>query len=112
MPRGGKRPGAGGKPTWKHGRTKPVRVPIVLSERVLEIARILDEEGALSNQRVIDLSGVSIRQSRLGPTVLLADLLRVGYEIRPEMLVRRLKASLSNDPSLDELLERAERKHE
>ena len=42
MPRGGKRPGAGVKPTWKHGKTKTIRVPVALAEQILEFARKLD----------------------------------------------------------------------
>jgi hypothetical protein len=40
--RGGSRLGAGLKPTWKHGKTQTVRVPIALADQLLEIARKLD----------------------------------------------------------------------
>lgn len=105
MPRGGSRVGAGGKSTWRTGRTKTVRVPEVLAERILQIARILDEEGALeltggnteTRSKVIDLSGVSIHAHQRGPAIYLADLLKAGFQIRPERLVRSLKPKIDGD---------------
>jgi hypothetical protein len=40
--RGGIRPGAGNPYKWKHGETKPVRLPIVLIPKILEIAQLID----------------------------------------------------------------------
>ena len=40
--RGGIRPGAGNPYKWKHRETKPVRLPIVLIPKILEIARLID----------------------------------------------------------------------
>lgn len=108
MPRGGVRQGAGSKPTWKHGKTKPVRVPVALAERILEVARAMDrgEKGIkqihtlaepVTESKVIDLSGVAIRQSKGGPVVRLADLIKAGYEIRPERLVRTIKSSVQQE---------------
>lgn len=106
MARGGKREGAGGKFTWKHGKTKPVRVPIALADKILEIAKVLDEdeldEPGLS---VIDLTGIAILASKEGPVVRLADLVRAGYIIKPERLVRNLKPSPSLNSELIRLLE-------
>lgn len=99
MPRGGKREGSGGKPSWKHGKTKPVRVPIALADKILEIAKILDEsefeelEEVETQAKVIDLTGVAILHSKNGPVVRLADLVGVGYQIRPERLVKNLKVA-------------------
>lgn len=107
MPRGGYREGAGGKPTWKHGKTKPVRVPVVLAEQVLEIARILDEEGEGATSKVIDLSGVAVLSSKHGPVIRLADLIRVGYRIKPERLVKGIRATLERGSDIDELLDGA-----
>lgn len=46
MPRGGKREGAGKKSEWKHStsasETKLIRVPIVLADDILALARKLD----------------------------------------------------------------------
>ncbi|MDJ0727192.1 MAG: hypothetical protein QNJ38_18995 [Prochloraceae cyanobacterium] len=42
MPRGGRR-STTWKPTWKHGKTRTIRVPIVLADSILDLARILDE---------------------------------------------------------------------
>lgn len=109
MPRGGYRPGAGGKSTWNHGRTKTIRVPESLADRVLEIARFIDgsssdaqvedlfvlEAGSKvrleASEKVIDLSGVSIHAHKYGPAVYLSDLIRVGYSIKPERLARNVK---------------------
>ena len=40
--RGGIRPGAGNRYKWKHRETKPVRLPIVLIPKILEIAQLID----------------------------------------------------------------------
>jgi hypothetical protein len=45
---GGSRPGAGGGSRWKHGRTKLVRLPVALVDKILEVARYMDQnEGRL-----------------------------------------------------------------
>ena len=45
---GGARPGAGGGSRWKHGRTKLVRLPEALVDKILEVARYMDQnEGRL-----------------------------------------------------------------
>ena len=102
MPRGGYREGAGGKPSWKHGKTKPVRVPISIANKVIEIARILDSMGAedinspelldrIRRPKLLNLSGLPIRALKDGPAVYLSDLVAAGYEIDPPQLVRNLK---------------------
>ena len=46
--RGGARPGAGGGTRWKHGKTKLVRLPVALLDKILEVARYMDQnEGRL-----------------------------------------------------------------
>jgi hypothetical protein len=40
--RGGIRPGAGNRYKWKHRETKPVRLPIALIPKILEIAQLID----------------------------------------------------------------------
>lgn len=108
MPRGGYRVGAGGKPTWQKGKTKVIRVPEVLAERLLEIARLLDTEESLvevtesktepvTRSKVVDLSGISVRSFRDGPGIYLADLLSAGYEIEPERLSRSIKLKNSQE---------------
>lgn len=109
MARGGKRDGAGGKPSWRHGKTKPIRVPVTLAEKILEIARVLDEEGVGVSEdsepnKVIDLTGVAILYSQGGPVVRLSDLVRIGYEIKPERLVRNLKVNSGEAFRLEDLL--------
>jgi hypothetical protein len=41
--RGGARPGAGGGSRWKHGRTKLVRLPVALLDKILEVARYMNQ---------------------------------------------------------------------
>lgn len=104
--RGGKREGSGGKPTWKYGKTKPVRVPVALADKILEIARLLDGDEfedielqdfleIMRHPRLIDLSGITIRFVKDGPAVHLADLVKAGYEIKPIQLVQNLKPESS-----------------
>lgn len=115
MARGGKREGAGGRPSWKNGRTKPVRVPIALADKILEIARVLDEEGAeeaVTGSKVIDLTGVAIYSSKDGPTVRLIDLVRAGYEIQPERLAKSLMGRFSKVTLLNEIDEILGAQHE
>lgn len=106
MPRGGYRPGSGGKPTWSHGKTKVIRVPESLAEKLLEVARLLDagislaevtgsKNEPVTESKVIDLSGISIRAFRDGPGIYLADLLALGYEIRPRKLAQTVKVKSS-----------------
>jgi hypothetical protein len=96
MTRGGVREGAGNQFAWKSGKTKVIRVPEVLADRILEHARKLDEfgdnldvelvtqskvESAL--QKVVDLSGISIKTHNGKLVINLEDLAKAGYEILP-----------------------------
>ncbi len=98
MPRGGKREGAGGKPAWKNGKTKTIRVPIVLADEVLRIAKELDEKGVIEHDtesKVLDLSGITVPEIRGRRFVFLSDLVRLGYEIHPLKLAKVIRAELS-----------------
>jgi hypothetical protein len=98
MPRGGKREGAGGKPTWKNGRTKTIRVPVALAEEILKIARELDEKGVIerdTESKVLDLSKITVPEIRGKRFVFLSDLVRLGYEIHPLKLAEVIRAELS-----------------
>ena len=93
MPRGGKREGAGGKPKWKHGKTKTIRVPEELADQVLALARELDDNGFLepdTHSKTLDLSGVSTFVSGGKIAVYLSDLVLKGYEIRPLKLAEKI----------------------
>ena len=93
MSRGGKRPGAGGKPTWKHGKTKTIRVPIALADEVISFARELDEKGIIehdTDSKMIDLSGITVSQIRGKSFVFLSDLVKSGYYVKPEKLAERV----------------------
>ncbi|NET10556.1 MAG: hypothetical protein F6K09_10300 [Merismopedia sp. SIO2A8] len=106
MPRGGKRPGAGGKPTWKHGKTRTIRVPIALADEILAFARNLDEGCIIehdTDSKVVDLSGISIRHHEGAIAVRLEDLARAGFEIRPEKVSQLVKARIQK-LSIDEKL--------
>jgi hypothetical protein len=103
MARGGRREGAGAKPAWEHGKTKPIRVPIAIAERVLEIAKEIDQgsfpqpSSEISLHKVIDLSGIAILRSNGEPVIRLVDLIRAGYEIHPERLANLVRASGRKD---------------
>lgn len=97
MPRGGYRTGAGGKSTWRYGKTKTIRVPEALAERILEIAREIDEVGDQVTSKTLDLTGIAILQSPRGPVVRLVDLLKAGYDIKPERIVKSLKPQVEGD---------------
>jgi hypothetical protein len=97
MPRGGKREGAGGKPTWKNGKTKTIRVPVVLAEEILRMARELDETGVIerdTESKVLDLSGITVPEIRGRRFVFLSDLLMSGYEIHPLKWAESARAEL------------------
>jgi hypothetical protein len=87
--RGGYREGSGAKPTWKHGKTKAVRVPEVLADQVLEYARKLDEGiivERVTESKVINLAGISLKTHGGKIVVQLEDLAKAGYQIMPESL--------------------------
>jgi hypothetical protein len=93
MSRGGKRPGAGNKPKWKHGKTKVIRVPEVLAGEILEIAKEIDENGFFESEtysKVLDLSSLPVFTSHRGLSVSLVALLMAGYEIKPASLADRI----------------------
>jgi hypothetical protein len=99
MTRGGKREGAGIRPTWKHGKTKTIRVPEELAEQILEFARKLDSGAIIESDtqsNVVNLSGISIRACNGKSAVYLEDLVKAGYEILPERLGQMFKAILGN----------------
>jgi hypothetical protein len=104
MPRGGFREGSGGQPTWKHGKTKTIRVPEVLAEQILDIARTLDRGESLfslepifepvTGSKVIDLSGASITPVAGEMAIRLEELIRLGYKIKPDSLAEMVAARI------------------
>jgi len=100
MTRGGKRPGAGVKPTWKNGKTKTIRVPIAIAGQVLGLARELDEKGFIecdTVSKMVNLSGVAVSQLKGKTFVFLQDLIKEGYEIKPEKLADRVIDEIYKD---------------
>ena len=106
MPRGGYREGAGGKSSWKHGKTKVIRVPEVLADKVIDYARKLDR-GEIKEEKikslvsiealkVIDLGGVSLRAINGQMGVMLSDLVKKGYRITPDRLQQIVVNALRN----------------
>ena len=52
MPRGGKREGAGRKPTWNTGKTKAVKLPELLIPEIVEFAKVIDSiAGAIRHSK-------------------------------------------------------------
>lgn len=107
MPRGGKRPGAGAKPKWRHGKTKVIRVPEAFADQLLEIAQHLDgglDESVIKSEieivtesKTVNLSGVLVRSLKGEPVVYLSDLIRIGYQILPDRLARSVKNRARRD---------------
>jgi hypothetical protein len=94
MPRGGRRPGAGPKPTWIHGKTKTIRVPEALSDEVLRLARLMDEGAKIDDvtrSKYVDLSAVKVRSIDGRPAVFLDEMVEAGYKIRPFDLLSRIR---------------------
>ncbi len=97
MPRGGRRVGAGARYKWAHGETKVIRVPIVLADRILEIAKLLDQGiplESVTQSKVVDLSGISVQSTEKGFVINLADLLKAGYKIRPAALASDVRKGI------------------
>jgi hypothetical protein len=94
MTSGGVREGAGNQPAWKSGKTKVIRVPEVLADRLLEYARILDNDNdslnlvsePVTQSKIVNLSGISIKTHNGKLVVNLEDLAKAGYEILPNNL--------------------------
>lgn len=98
MVRGGARQGSGAKSKWKHGETTTIRVPKILIPQILEYAEKLDSESIIENEtlsKVLNLSGISIRQHNGIASIYLEDLLKLGYEILPESLSSLVKARIT-----------------
>jgi hypothetical protein len=109
MTRGGKRVGAGSKPKWNSGKTKTIRVPEALADRALEIIQSLDNDESLTivhhdekksiidsdtESKIIDLSGVTLRQVNGVLSVYLEDLALIGYRFKPERITHLVEARL------------------
>ncbi|MGL4620535.1 MAG: hypothetical protein ACRCZS_15965 [Chroococcidiopsis sp.] len=43
------------EPTWKHGKTRTIRVPVALAETIIEVARKIDE-GSLKVDELLNTS--------------------------------------------------------
>lgn len=94
---GGKREGAGRKSTWIRGKTTVIRVPEVLADEVLRLARLLDEGKTVDDvtkSRYLDLSGIPIRSFGGQPGIFVKDLLNMGFKLRPLKLVDRLRKEI------------------
>lgn len=94
MPRGGRREGAGGRYKWNHGKTKTIRVPIDLADKILEYAQKLDNNviiDRVTESKLLDLTGVVVRIVRDNSAVYIADLMRAGFEIKPDSLANSVK---------------------
>lgn len=83
--RGGARPGGGGPFKWKHGETKQVRLPIAILDKIMEIARKLDNGEAIdSGAKSIDLSNVKVYKLHGREVVRLVDLVATGHNLHRE----------------------------
>lgn len=97
MTRGGVREGAGSKPGWKKGKTKLVRVPEALVDQILDYARKLDEENiieSVTDSKVVNLAGINLKTYNGKMAIHIEDLVKAGYEIKPEHLGLMFKSIL------------------
>jgi hypothetical protein len=97
MGRGGLRVGAGSKPAWKNGKTKTIRVPEVLADKIMEYAKNLDDGEiieSVSESKIINLSGIPLKTYNGKLVVYLEDLVKAGFEILPSTLGDMFKAIL------------------
>jgi hypothetical protein len=93
MPRGGRRENAGGKSRWIHGKTKTIRVPESLAEKILTVARMIDEGRVVDDvtkSKYIDLTGVSVQILNGDPVVYIDDLVKTGFTVRPFALIDKV----------------------
>lgn len=94
---GGRRDGAGGKSKWIRGKTTVVRIPEVLVEEIIRIAQLLDEGKAVDDvtkSKYLNLSGITLRSVDGKPAVLLEDLLKAGFKVRPIELVDKVRKQI------------------
>jgi len=90
--------------TWKQGRTKTIRIPISLADRLIEVARAMDEGNEVvinlstiepvTESKVIDLSGVRVTHLNGEIAIRLEDLVKLGYELRPLSLAQMVEARM------------------
>lgn len=107
MPRGGVRSNSGAKGKWKHGKTKLIRVPEELADKILKYAHKLDENAKIESEtesktdsslgldsvmesKVLDLSGISVATLKERTFVFLDNLLKSGYVLKPDALNDRV----------------------
>ena len=109
MPRGGFRAGAGKKPKWKHGKTKPVRVPTALVDEVLRLVSLLDQgkklevlqNESVTVSKVIDLQGIQLKSVDGKIYVGLEGLVKKGYHLKPERLNSIVSRSVKSVEQLE-----------
>lgn len=77
------------------------------SARVLDDSESLDIESWDCNaeSKVVDLTGIAIHSHTHGAFVYLSDLIRIGYTIKPERLMRNLKPIKPVDKLLEGVYE-------
>ena len=100
MPRGGYREGSGGKPKWIHGKTKTIRVPEVLADRIIELAHRIDQGypvGDYTKAKYIDFSGITIKSFKGKAIVFLEDLIKAGFKIKPINLADIVRGQMDLD---------------
>lgn len=95
MPRGGKREGSGAKGNWISGKTTSIRVPIALKDEILDFAHSIDKARVVNSfTESINLSSVNIVFIRGQKHVAIADLMRLGYNIKPLALAQSVRGEL------------------
>lgn len=92
MPRGGLRT-TSWKATWKHGSTKTIRVPVALADRILEMAKALDErQDATPNSPVTGNASLKVLLDA-DDMAIVVDALTTAIEMK--------RAAIRNESKLD-----------
>lgn len=85
MAKGGRR-STSYTPTWKHGKTRTIRVPIALADQALEIVRDLDEGRSVGVTQAKDEEIKQLREK-------LAELIILCLEMRRELDSKKMDQS-------------------
>lgn len=95
--RGGKREGSGRPPTWWAGKCKAVKIPEVIADQVLEVAREIDKRLAIQEFNPDMASKTPLEQvMEIRKLITLSEQGVTGYTSKKE-LIRELRKILIYD---------------
>ena len=101
MPKGGIR-STSWKPTWKHGATKTIRVPIALAEQILQIAKLLDEGHPICLYSLVTGNSEDVFLLDAQTKAIAASALSTALEMKRTAMLKELKKHTRANNSLIE----------